>query len=315
MDWVEFLTVNRVDYVTAGPNTKKGNISIKCPWCGDDDPSEHLSIALSEDAFGCWRNAKHSGRKPYSLVAALLGCSFAQARLIAQQYSAPDPANLDDAIMALNGPTEAVQHPNVAVALPPEFRQIKPTGLTGRFWRYLAGRGFDDVGALIYDYDLLCCQSGRWKDRIIIPLYREKQLIGWTARAIQPTINAPRYLSSSPEIKQMIFNEDALAKGGEVLYVTEGPFDAIKVDFYGEPLGIRATCLFGVNPTISQIAILMSLLPRFKAMRILLDAEAFEMALVLEGWISAPNVLIATLPEGVKDPGQLTAKQIASLDR
>jgi len=313
MDWEGFLTANRIDWVTAGPNTKKGNISIKCPWCGDDDPSEHLSISLTEDAFGCWRNAKHSGRKPYSLVAALLGCSFEQARLIARQFSAPDPSSLDDAIMALNGPTEAVQHAAGPLALLPEFRQIKPTGLTSRFWRYLAARGFDDVAALTKKYGLLCCQSGRWKDRVIIPLYREGALIGWTGRAIQHTTSAPRYLSTSSEIKEVVFNEDELQKGGKVLFITEGPFDAIKVDYYGSPRQIRATCLFGVNPTISQIAVLKSLVTRFRAAHILFDAEAFEMALSLESWIAAPNVSIEHLPVGVNDPGELTPRQIAAL--
>jgi hypothetical protein len=315
MDWVAFLDAHDVAYITGGPNTRKGQISIQCPWCGTDDPSEHLSISLSKDAFGCWRNSQHSGRKPYSLVAALLGCSFSQARLTVQQFSAPDPATLDDVMTALGTPAVPVQQPFQAEGLPPEFRPIKPTGLTSRFWRYLEGpdRGFDNIPELIKRYDLLCCQTGRWKDRVIIPLYKDAELLGWTARAIQKTVNAPRYLSSSPAIKTILFNEDELLKGGEALYITEGPFDAIKVDYYGTEFGKRATCLFGVNPTASQIGALLPLLRRFTNVKILFDAEAFEAALHLSDWLSAKNVLIESLPPGVKDPGNLTRQQVQQL--
>jgi hypothetical protein len=315
MDWPAFLEAHRIDYVTSGPNVRKGQLALKCPWCGDDDPSEHLSISLTKDAFGCWRNAKHAGRKPYSLVAALLGCSFSQARVIVAQYSTADPASFDEAITALGGAPGAVQQPfALPKGLPPDFKPIKPTGLTGRFWRYLENRGFDDVTALTQQYGLLCCQHGRWKDRVIIPLYQNGKLLGWTARAIQLVVNAPRYLSSSPAIKTTVFNEDILMKGGKVLYVTEGPFDAIKMDYYGLPSDMRATCLFGVNPTTDQIGILRSLSKRFDKVRILFDAEAFEPALLISDWLSAENVAIEGLPDGVKDPGNLSREQINSLN-
>ena len=80
------------------------------------------------------------GRKPYSLVAALLGCSFSQARLLVAQFSAADPSTLDEALTALGAaaPQQAIAKPE---GLPPDFKPIKPTGLTGRFWRYLEGLG------------------------------------------------------------------------------------------------------------------------------------------------------------------------------
>jgi hypothetical protein len=314
MDWITFLDNSHIDYVTSGPNVRRGQIALKCPWCGDDDPSEHLSISLTKDAFGCWRNAKHAGRKPYSLVAALLGCSYSQARVIVGQHSAPDPSNLDEALTALGATHAPVQGAKAPPeGLPPDFKPIKPTGLTGRFWRYLKNRGFDDVGALIKEYGLLCCQHGRWKDRVVLPLYHKKQLVGWTARAIQPTVSAPRYLSSSAAIKTIVFNEDTLMKGGKLLYITEGPFDAIKMDFYGEPHGLRATCLFGVNPTPSQIAALQTLTHKFDRVRILFDEGAFDAALQLRDWLPGRNVRIETLPVGVSDPGSLNRKQIKKL--
>jgi hypothetical protein len=310
VDWVAFLEAHGVDYVSSGPNTKRGNISIQCPWCGPDDPSQHLSVALDKDAYGCWRNARHAGRNPYPLVAALLNCSFSQAKLIVQQFNAADPENLEAAVMALGGLTKPVQQPELPIELPDTFKSIKPTGLTRRFWRYLEGRGFDDVASLIDRYSLMCCQVGRWKDRIILPIYSNGKLVGWTARAIQGTAHAPRYLTSSPGVKNTIFNEDQLV-GGDKLFITEGPFDALKVDFYGYPKA-RATCLFGTNPTLSQISILRWVVRRYNAAVILFDQQAEDQAMQLRDYFSSAVGIVA-LPTGVKDPGSLTQQQIRLL--
>jgi hypothetical protein len=312
MDWPAFLTDHSIEYVTSGSNTRKGQISIKCPYCGNDDPSEHLSISLTKDAFGCWRNAEHAGRKPYSLVAALLGCSFAQARLIVSQYDAADPGALGDALTLFESASEARKAVTGPLKLAPEFRPITPQGNAKRFWHYLEGRGFDDVTRLAAEYGLLCCHSGQYKDRIIIPLYDDGQLLGWTGRAIQNVVLAPRYLSTGPAITETIYNLDQLT-GADCLCITEGPFDALKVDYYGKKHGIRATCLFGVNATMSQIGLLRSVTPRFKQVKLLFDQDAVGPMFQIIDWLSAPNVVIGHLPQGVTDPGNLTAKQVLAL--
>src|SRR5688572_2948962 len=99
MDWVEFFKANMIDYVTRGPNTKRGEVSVNCPWCAGDDPSHHLGINLTKAAYGCLRNPEHRGKRPAGLIAALLGCSFSQALIIEKQYTAAaDPENLGDAL-------------------------------------------------------------------------------------------------------------------------------------------------------------------------------------------------------------------------
>lgn len=212
--------------------------------------------------------------------------------------------------MALGGATAPAQQPELPPVLLKAFKQINPTGLTRRFWCYLERRGFDDVQALIDRYNLMCCQVDRWKDRVIIPIYSGGKLAGWTARAIQNTVSAPRYLTSSPEVKNTIFNEDELT-GGETLYITEGPFDALKVDFYGAPR-IRATCLYGVNPTLAQISILRQVVKRYDRVSILFDHEAQEQAMSLRDYLPS-KVGIASLPKGVDDPGNLSQGQILNL--
>jgi len=313
MDWIEFFEAHSIPYVTRGTNTRRDHASIQCPWCGDDDPSEHLSVSLVEEAFGCWRNVGHGGRKPYRLIAALLGTSFNQAKVIAAQYSAADPGtltSLGDGLLSLNQASEAPKAIE-ALTLPNAFKAIKNEGNTKRFWRYLEERGFE-VKALCKEYNLTCCQTGRWKDRVIIPIYQDQELIGWTGRAIAANpVNAPRYDSSTDAIKRTVYNEDNLE--GKKLVIAEGPFDALKLDFYGKEHGLRATCLFGVNFTVDQIAILKRVMKRFDEGIIMMDKEASEAAFHLADWLGLSNVTIQAVPEGVKDPGMMTEKQVLQL--
>lgn len=329
MDWVNFLEDNSVHFINRGPNTKRGEISVQCPYCGDDDPSQHLGISLTTENWGCHRSPLHRGHKASSLIAALLGVSFQQAKLIEQQYSQPDPSNLDQALATLVGltshaapppayPAQAPPTPrnpthSTPLSLPDDFRAVRQQGVTSRFWRYLLNRGFDDPDALCRDYGLKCAVTGRWKERIVIPFYQGGNLLAWTGRAIQKPISAPRYLSSSDAVKQTIFNEDVLADGGKLLFVVEGPFDALKLDYHAEPLGARATCVFGTSISMDQISILIDIRKRFDKVVILFDHDAVEPAFYASDWLQAPNVSIGRLPEGVKDPGEMTEKQIVKL--
>lgn len=307
MDWIGLLDSNSIEYVTRGSNTKRGEVSVRCPWCGEDDPSQHLGISLEHERWGCHRNATHRGKSPIRLIAALLNCSVNQARLIAVQYGAVDPAGFD-ALPALNLTSKAPTPIKAPLRLPPEFRAISHFD---RFWHYLCHRGFDDAGGVIAEYHLKCAVTGRFKDRVIIPFYQDGQLIGWTGRAIINPVSAPRYLSSGAEVKKTVFNEDALRKGGELLFITEGPFDAIKVDFYGQELGARATCTFGTSMSMDQLSILAEL--PFKKKVVLFDHDAIEPMWTLGEWLN--ECFIGELPPGIKDPGDLDEKQVVELVR
>lgn len=313
MDWIRLFEDHNIEFVTQGKNTRRGWASVKCPWCGEDDPSQHLGIHLTAERWGCLREPSHRGRQPAPLVAALLGCSVALAKMTVNQYSQTDPDTLDEVITAMAQDPYAEDRAELEqlekdLRLLGEFKHIKQEGPTARFWRYLRRRGFEDVEGLCSRYSLMCAMTGRFKDRVILPVYNQKKLIGWTARAISDPQNAPRYLTQG-DIKSVIFNEDELEWGGDTMFVTEGPFDALKLDFYGAP----ATCLFGVTPTTEQLAALARLSSHWERIVILFDEDATGPSFYVDDWVNARNVIIGQLPEGVKDPGLLTPKQIHHL--
>src|SRR5258706_108308 len=102
MDWRRFLEENNITFVDRGPNTKRGEVSIQCPMCGQDDPSEHLGINLQTGKWGCHRDANHRGKASRTLIKAILGCSSQQAGLIVKQYSHSDPDTLEAALFTLD---------------------------------------------------------------------------------------------------------------------------------------------------------------------------------------------------------------------
>jgi hypothetical protein len=300
MDWIEFFNANFIPYVTAGKNTSKGWVSIKCPFCGDD-PTEHCGCHPN-GAWSCWRDATHKGGKPDRLISALLNVSGPQARLLVQAYTQASPDSFDAPQATLRAPQGAIK----PVEYPDEFELMFPSV----FSQYLSDRGFDNPFSVATEYMLMGCRVGRWKQRLIIPIYTKYcELIGWQGRAIVDPKKAPRYLTSHAQVKRTIFNLQNLNKGGERLYICEGPFDCLKVDFFGKPK-IRATCLFGVIPTPEQIQLLNELSNRFERVIVLFDADTAGITggFNLSDWI--PRVEFASLPENAHDVGEMTSTQI-----
>ena len=185
-----------------------------------------------------------------------------------------------------------------------EFEEIAD-GTNRRFKAYLIHRGFSDISRLSLVYNLRCANIGTYKDRVIIPIYStSNSLIGWTSRAIGPA--KLRYLTSGPAVKRTIYNLPRLT-GGPLLAVTEGPFDALKLDYYGLP----ATATFGTSFVPEQAALIAEVSKRYNKTVILYDKDALGQAWSLADWI--PGAIVGGLPDGVKDPGELSGAQVRDL--
>lgn len=320
VDWESFFNDHGIDYVVRGPNVKKGNVNIACPMCGDD-PSHHMGVALEIEAWGCWRGISHKGKKPEGLIRSLLGCSYTQAKLIAQQYSAADPENLDQALANLEARDVAPVGPDKARKLkyPAEFKTITGRGSTARFYHYLYNRGFYKVDDLIKLYDLKCATTGTYKDRIIIPIKQDGKLVSWTSRAIGRSENAPRYLALSEDdgglvnVFHTLWNWDELMEGGNVLVVAEGPFDAMKLDYYAVELNSCATCTFGTSMSKEQAMMIAEASKRFKRTILIYDEGATEAIFHAQELLGHTDVEIGFLPKDVEDPGEMSGKQVRRL--
>lgn len=308
-DWKKFCEREHIHYVTSGPNTAQGNISIRCPFCGNADKSQHMGLSLTRTApvWGCFRDTRHRGRDPSRLVARLLGVTYAVAQSIVEREG-PALDDFDAAIEALrNGPQPQREAARYNTVMPALFRKMDDGLYMKRFSTYLAERGFIDLPRLIemYSvYDLRYCIVGPYAWRIIFPIYEpdDGALRGWTGRSIYANA-VPRYLTAEDMGKDVLLDFGGITTDDHVI-VCEGPFDALKVDYYGSSFGVRAVATLGTAVTDAQIHVLRALRGRCRDMTVLFDADALAQSLNLAGEL---DVAAAVLPEGVKDPGEFTA--------
>ena len=77
------------------------------------------------------------------------------------------------------------------------------------------------------DYEYYWSPSLGYRDRLIIPFYYEKRLVGWTARSVDPN-KKPKYLTDSQP--GFVYGLDEQSYNKVFCILCEGPIDALHVD-------------------------------------------------------------------------------------
>jgi hypothetical protein len=246
----------------------------------------------------------------------LLHCSWKEAEEIRTDSILYDLLDLE----ALKEKAEKVLDPpffkkEEAVRFERSFKGIKKgTSLNRRFYDYFhMERGFreNDVRDVWKTYDLKYTLSGRFKHRVIFPFFYSGRLMGWTSRSIVSSSAKYKAFPSGKEAKRYLFNYDQAAQGGHFLVITEGTFDAIKLDFYGRDHGLRSVAILSTSATDPQIAQILRLSEAFEAVVICLDRGADSAALRLRErlFLIDPGIVFLRKP---KDPGALTPSGVGT---
>lgn len=238
------------------PLTKKHEWSLTCPICGKEDK---LQVNTEKKLWHCWvcetYTTRWDGRKTpirgagnlVSLIQLLEGCSKEQAKAILSsgvvEYSVGDDIE-----------TPEIQNLNLSNPIIPIFPEIKPP----EHWLpiqsnlpYCEKRGIsiDDVNA----YGLTYCVQGRYRNRLIFPVWENGRLLYYQARAMYDapgdkkfvkSLNPPK-LPGTAGATDVVFNLDR-ARHFERVVVTEGPIDAIHA-------GPDAIATFGKKISMVQI--------------------------------------------------------------
>lgn len=331
INWERILQEHSIQYVERGPNIKKGEIGITCPFCGAADSSQHMGLK-DNGWWACWRNSSHRGKSPVRLLVKLLGISYYRARELAgldNTYIDPDGFGVfADKLLGRvkDAPERDSSDAGQVLALPTDFWHIERQGRTRRFWDYLVEqRGFGprDLADLCQKYQLRAAIAGDYKDRVILPYIVQNRIRQWTGRAIAEA--RLRYKDAPIDLaglatKSLLYNVDAhRGKGNTVLAVVEGPIDALKLDFYGRAQGVRAVALSTNNITDDQLFELEAIAPHFKRALVMLDTEK-QLGIVDSMRVKAkmtqiPNLQIEPVPFGRKDCGELTPREVFQYTR
>ncbi len=309
-DWRKFCIENNIHFVTSGPHTAAGNISIKCPWCAEGDKSEHMGLLLdsANPVWGCFRNSNHAGRNPARLVAALLGVRLTAAELIVNA-TGPELSDFEAAVNMLCPKGEIAQEQpesrkHRSLTIPPEFRRLgeEKGHYSDLFFQYLSQRGFSESHwwNLTQQYPLYYAITGEQAWRLVFLVYDEQnRLAGWTGREIRKGAKL-RYRASDDLGKDVLLgwhfdNPDII--------VCEGPLDALKLDYCGRDMGVAACATMGTAFTSGQVSALRRLKRAGKRLHLCLDPDALGRNMELADELGSPWL---RLPDGIEDPGALT---------
>jgi len=237
----------KVDYNT---RVNKGWTNCTCPHC--DDKTYNGGFNNIDGHYHCWKCGGHDMKRTLQLV---LGIPSNEIKSVLSEYE---------------GRSGVLQELNKKTAKA-KYLELPNDGFTPVERKYLLSRNFSPrflhekygvVGGGI---------AGRWKYRIIIPVYLNGKLVSWTGRSIldKQTLKEkeiPRYKNLSIEesvinIKECLFNIDNCKNDYVVL--VEGSFDVMR-------LGDDFLCSMGTELTQNQIQVLSS---RFKKIFIAFDNE------------------------------------------
>jgi hypothetical protein len=329
IDWLPLLQKHGIEYAERGANVKRGEVAVRCPFCGSADPSKHMGIDVNTGRWACWRNKQeHSGKSPVRLLVKLLGVTYTQAR---------DIAGLDDSYVDPDGFSALVEKLKYGNTKETELATLEldttfsfilqDDHRTRLHWNYLFNlRGFNtpkqtngitDVDKLVNDYGLRAGISGVWQNRIILPYYQDGKLVTWSGRTIGSHPIRYRDLEIKSSLcapKHALYNYDNAIQGGRVLVLQEGPFDALKVDLYGKRCGVRSVALSTNSLSAKQSYLLSTLSEQYQRVHVVMDTKTelgwADSMRMKQSLANLPRVTFGLVPFNAGDGGNLTKQQV-----
>jgi hypothetical protein len=324
-DWRTFLDAHGIHYVEKGRNVSKGNLAIKCPIC-TDDPSEHMNVSLYGYGYACWRDAEHRGHNNAVLVQKLLSCTWSEATSIVSDDAVVVPTmttfrEQSERFLAKYGHQTGTRR----LKLPDTWVPLHEPGgvMRSLVLEYVKSRGYSehDALALAKRYDIHYTPGGSWTRRVLWPVRDGGgKLVNYIGRSISRNPHL-RYKTlgtteAGSRVSDCLFDlHNLVTASGEALVITEGPFDAMRIGWLGETLGVFATCIFTINMSERQLDLVRMLARRFTRTFVLLDNGALLQATRAQTYLSDIGCRRLSIPEGVKDPGELNPSQVLALCR
>lgn len=207
--------------------TPSGWRTFDCPMCSDSRKRAGIILGGPKISFHCfncnfttgWSPNPHLGKK-YRVLADKLGADSKTIHdvqiTLMQNSELLEDTDTDDYVYNFKAFD--------TIELPEGTQMIESLPDGNPLKEYARDRGILGIYPLLHIDDL----SNR--KRVIVPFTYNSELIGWTARHINPPDKeTPKYLHNMPS--GYVFNIDAFANNDrEIVIVTEGVFDAIMID-------------------------------------------------------------------------------------
>ena len=296
---MNFIKLFEDYHVPAVPDKRGPWVNIDCPYC-DEKGHYNMGFNCAGDYYHCWKTLHAFPIK--KVLSDVLNVPMNSLNEILSGYEGG--ANLSTRFIK-KSKANKIELPTDTFT-PAERKYLKARGFSPKKKKKKYGL----VGGGI---------SGRWKFRIIIPIYYNGQLMSWTGRSILPKdvieeLGIPRYKNLSIEqsvinSKEIFFNLDN-CNGKEVILV-EGPMDVLK-------MGDQTVCSLGTSVTREQELFLTN---RFEKVYIAFDNEpaAQEKAKHLGMNLSSAGMKVEVVniceDFNKNDPGELNEEEVRQIKK
>lgn len=247
-DFPKYVNDYNIPIPDTSKNTGRNWINIQCPFCNDQ--KNHLGFNTTNNYFHCWKCPDPGFHKIEDVIKKLT--PFENIEYILKKY---DSYQIYESRIIKKLKKEKVKK----IKLPGEKLKLIHKN-------YLIKRKYN-VTSLEQKYKLLgTTHVGKYKYRLVIPIYFDNQLVTFQTRALRKS--SSRYINCDPEnevkaIKHIIYNIDNCKRNYCVL--TEGVFKVFR-------LGDNSCAALGKNYTKIQLNILAE---RFKKVYVFFDPDKY----------------------------------------
>lgn len=259
LDWAE----SRFDHVV----TRGDEILLNSIFC--DDRKNHLwcnpyggKNKIENGVYHCWKTDEKGSL--IKLVMLVDKCSFQDALETLDAYSEGTLEDLEKKVNQIfeNNNEEKISqkdeksHENLTIPDSCYLFEELPS------CNYLKKHALDYMKSRKLDYSgLYICTSGRYRNRILIPYYNEKnELIYYNGRYIGDPGNNLRYLGPPKQLgigKGDVIFVPKWSSKKEKIYITEGEFDAMSIN----QCGFNSAALGGKSMTETQMKMIANYTP------------------------------------------------------
>jgi hypothetical protein len=295
MNFVKLFKDYNIEHL---PDRRNEWVNVHCPFCTEVTGTFHGGFNVNGDYYHCWKCGTHPLNETLQL---LLSIPKSELKNVLKEYE-----GRNSILYSLN------KKESKAIKL-----ELPTDTFTEAERKYLLKRNFNPD--FLHDkYGVTGGGlTGRWKHRIIIPIYVNGRLVSWTGRSILSKkklneLEIPRYKNLSVEEsvmnpKTVLYNLDNATEKTVVL--TEGTFDVMR-------LGDGFICSLGTELTQAQIK---EVKDRFEKVFIMFDnepeaqekAKKFGLQLVSVGL--DVEVVDAYSDYDVNDGAELNEKQVREI--
>ena len=286
------LLVSLVNSVLGtGKKTARGNVAYKCPHCNHHKPKLEVNFTENKEGNNPW-HCWVCGKKGKSIYYLLKAAGASQDKLSEARTYVKDVNYI---------PTETKV---VSLKLPSEFIRLNQPNNNSIIYKhalaYLKRRGVQTAD--ITKYNIGYCESGLYKNMIILPTYdKDGKLNYFVARSFEKDVFV-KY--RNPQVSRDIIPNEHMVNWNIPIILCEGLFDAIAIKRNAIPL---------LGKTIQSNLMKKIVTSVVDKIYIALDKDAIKQALHFCESLMAEGKEVYFVDMQDKDPSEMGFKNFTKL--